>query len=365
MRQFISFVKKEFYHVFRDRWTMVILLIMPIVQMILFGFAISTEIRNVNVGVLATQQDEMTRRIVNSLDASEYFTVKGVLSSQEEMDEAFRKGDIDFALIFSDSFDADIYSADGSSLAMVADASNSNTATSVAMYAQAIISDSISGENLSLGGISPNIKMLYNPQMRSAYNFVPGLMGLIIILICAMMTSISIVREKEKGTMELLLVSPVKPLTIVLSKMLPYMILSLINYLTILVLATSVMDVPVAGSFWTLSLLAMVYIIVALSMGLLVSSKTSTQIAALLISGMVLMIPIMFFSGLMFPTESMPKFFQYLSKIVPATWFIEAARKVMIQGPGIQYVIKELLILCVMAAVLMTISMKSLKNRLS
>ncbi len=365
MKQFLSFIKKEFHHVFRDRWTMVILLIMPVVQMILFGFAISTEVRNVNVALIAPQHDEMTRKIAARLDASEYFTVVGMMDSEARMEAAFKKAEIDFAVIFNDSFEGNLYSADGSSLDLIADATNSNTATTVSMYAQAIIADCISEGQTFMAGITPNIKMLYNPQMRSAYNFVPGLMGLIIILICAMMTSISIVREKEKGTMELLLVSPVKPLTIVLSKMVPYMALSLVNYLTILLLATTVMDVPVAGSFWILTLFAVVYIAVALSMGLLVSSKVDSQIAALLISGMVLMVPMMFFSGLMFPTESMPKFFQYLSCIIPATWFIDAARKIMIQGLEFRYVLKDFAVLCGMAVLLMTVSMKSLKNRLS
>ncbi len=365
MRQFWSFIKKEFHHVFRDRWTMVILLIMPVVQMILFGFAISTEVRNVNVAVLAPEHDELTRKIAARLDASEYFTVVGMVENESQIEDAFKKGKIDFAIIFKESFEDGLLSADGTSLALVTDATNSNTATTVAMYAQAIIADCIMDGRTMTAGITPNIKMLYNPQMRSSYNFVPGLMGLIIILICAMMTSISIVREKEKGTMELLLVSPVKPITIVLSKMVPYMALSLINYLTILLMATTLMDVPVAGSFWTLTLLALVYIVVALSLGLLVSSKVDSQIAALLISGMVLMVPIMFFSGLMFPTESMPKFFQWLSCVIPATWFIDAARKIMIQGLEFKYILKDFAVLCGMAVFLMMISMKSIKNRLS
>ncbi len=365
MRQFWSFIKKEFHHVFRDKWTMVILLIMPVVQMILFGFAISTEVHNVNVAVLATRHDELTQKITAQLDASEYFTVTGIIDNEAQLEDAFKKGRVDFAIIFNGSFEGGLHSADGSSLALVADATNSNTATTVVMYAQAIIADCLMEEQAAVVGISPNIKMLYNPQMRSSYNFVPGLMGLIIILICAMMTSISIVREKEKGTMELLLVSPVKPITIVLSKMVPYMVLSLINYLTILLMAMTLMDVPVAGSFWILTLLAVIYIIVSLSMGLLVSSKVDSQIAALLISGMVLMVPMMFFSGLMFPTESMPKFFQWLSCIIPATWFIDAAKKVMIQGLEFKYILKDFAVLCGMAVFLMVISMKSLKNRLS
>ncbi len=351
MKQFLSFIKKEFRHVIRDRWTMVILLLMPVVQMILFGFAISTEIRNINFVIIVPQADDMTEMIAERMDASEYFTFKGMLPSEEALDDAFRKGEIDFALIFSQSFEEKLYSAEGSSLQLSVDASNSNIATSMAMYAQSIVADCISELNpqVSMGGIVLNIKMLYNPQMKSSFNFVPGIMGLIIILICAMMTSISIVREKEKGTMELLLVSPVKPLMNVISKMVPYMVLSFVNYLTILLLATTLLGVPVSGSFWALSLLSLVYIIVSLALGLLISSKTESQLAAMLGSGMVLMIPVMFFSGLLFPVDSMPKIFQYISYAIPASWYVSATKKLMIQGLSFQHINKEFSILCGMA----------------
>ncbi len=366
MGQFIAFVKKEFRHVFRDRWTMVILLLMPVVQMILFGFAISTEIRNINVAVVTPQPDELTELVVHRLDASEYFTMVGTMASLDELDEAFRRGKVDFALMFSQGFEDRLYSADGSSLGLVADASNSNTATAMAMYAQAIVASCIAetAPQMPSMGIVPNIKMLYNPQMKSSYGFVPGLMGLIIILICAMMTSISIVREKETGTMELLLVSPLKPLTIILSKMVPYMLLSLVNYTTILVLANTLLDVPVMGSLIVLTLLSVIYIVVALALGLMISTKTESQMAAMLGSGMVLMVPVMFFSGLMFPVESMPKIFQVISCIVPARWYVIAVKKLMIEGLPIQYVLKEMLILGGMALFLIGVSLKSFKSRM-
>lgn len=367
MKQFFSFVKKEFYHVFRDSWTMVILLLMPVVQMILFGFAISTEIRNINVAIVAPEHDELTQMITDKLDAVDYFTVNGYFTSMEKLDEAFRQGDIDCAILFGQAFEENLYSADGSSICLSVDASNSNTATTMAMYAQSIISDCIKELSPYVGaaGIAPDIKMLYNPQMKSSFNFVPGLMGLIIILICAMMTSVSIVREKEKGTMELLLVSPVKPLTIVISKMVPYMVMSFVNYLTILLLATTLLGVPVAGSFLTLSLLSLIYIITALALGLLISSATQSQLVAMIGSGMVLMIPVLFFSGLLFPVEGMPKVFQYFSWIVPARWYVTAAKKLMIQGLSFRYVLQEFIILSIMAVLFITISLKSFKNRLS
>ncbi len=367
MGQFWAFVKKEFYHMFRDRWTLVILLLMPVVTILLFGFAVSTQVRNMNVALLVPRYDETVRSIAKKMDAGNVFTVSRIVYSAEEMDEAFRRDEIDFALIFDESFDENLYSADGASLVLVADASNSNVAASALMYAQSIVSECVaeSSSGSAMGGVVPQVRMLYNPQILSSFNFVPGLMGFIIILICAMMTSISIVREKEKGTMELLLVSPARPLIIVLSKMVPYIFLSFVNYLTILVLARWALNVPLAGSFWILSLLSLIYIIVSLALGLLISTKTNTQIAALLGSGMVLMVPVMFLSGLFFPIESMPRVFHYISMAVPARWYVTAAKKLMIQGLEFRYVMREFLILGGMALFLIVLGLKSVKNRLS
>ena len=243
MKQFIAFVKKEFYHIFRDRRTMLILLGMPVVEIILFGFAISTEVKN----------DIVTRRIIDRLDASEYFTVTARFHSPQEMEAAFRKNKIDMAIVFGERFADGLYKGDAR-VQLIADATDPNMSTSQTNYAASIVS-SVGQEmlpsNVSVSRLIPDIKLLYNPQMKSAYNFVPGVMGLILMLICAMMTSISIVREKETGTMEVLLVSPVKPLFIVLAKAIPYFVLSFVNLTTILLLSVFVLDVPVVGSlFW-------------------------------------------------------------------------------------------------------------------
>ena len=260
MKQFFAFVRKEFYHIFRDRRTMLILLGMPVVQIILFGFAISTEVKNVRVVVLDPSNDVMTRRIVDRIGASEYFRMERMIHSPEELEAIFREGDADLAIVFSTRFADGIYSGD-SQIQLVADATDPNMATTRTNYAAGIIA-SVQQEMLppgvSVATIVPDVKLLYNPQMKSTYNFVPGVMGLILMLICAMMTSISIVREKETGTMEILLVSPVKPLFVILSKAVPYFVLSFINLVTILLLSVYVLHVPVAGSlFWliTVSLL--------------------------------------------------------------------------------------------------------------
>ena len=339
---------------------------MPVVQIILFGFAISTEVKNVRVVVLDPSNDVMTRRIVDRIGASEYFRMERMIHSPEELEAIFREGDADLAIVFSTRFADGIYSGD-SQIQLVADATDPNMATTRTNYAAGIIA-SVQQEMLppgvSVATIVPDVKLLYNPQMKSTYNFVPGVMGLILMLICAMMTSISIVSEKETGTMEILLVSPVKPLFVILSKAVPYFVLSFINLVTILLLSVYVLHVPVAGSLFWLITVSLLFIFVSLALGLLISSVTRTQVAAMLASGLILMMPTMILSGMIFPIESMPLVLQIISDILPARWYIQAVRKLMIEGVDITLVLKEVGILALMAAVLITISFKKFKNRL-
>ena len=366
MKQFFAFVRKEFYHIFRDRRTMLILLGMPVVQIILFGFAISTEVKNVRVVVLDPSNDVMTRRIVDRIGASEYFRMERMIHSPEELEAIFREGDADLAIVFSIRFADGIYTGD-SQIQLVADATDPNMATTRTNYAAGIIASvqqELMSPGVSVATIVPDVKLFYNPQMKSTYNFVPGVMGLILMLICAMMTSISIVREKETGTMEILLVSPVKPLFVILSKAVPYFVLSFINLVTILLLTVYVLHVPVAGSLFWLITVSLLFIFVSLALGLLISSVTRTQVAAMLASGLILMMPTMILSGMIFPIESMPLVLQIISDILPARWYIQAVRKLMIEGVDITLVLKEVGILALMAAVLITISFKKFKNRL-
>ena len=358
MKQFIAFVKKEFYHIFRDRRTMLILLGMPVVEIILFGFAISTEVKNVRLAVLDPSNDMVTRKIIDRLDASEYFT--------QEMETAFRKNKIDMAIVFGERFADGLYTGDAR-VQLIVDATDPNMSTSQSNYAASIVSSAgqeMLPPNVFVSRLTPDVKLLYNPQMKSAYNFVPGVMGLILMLICAMMTSISIVREKETGTMEVLLVSPVRPLFIVLAKAVPYFVLSFVNLTTILLLSVFVLDVPVVGSLFWLVMVSLLFIFVSLALGLLISSVTSTQVAAMLASGMILMMPTMVLSGMIFPVESMPVILRAISDIIPARWYIQAVRKLMIEGVPVVLVLKEIGILLLMAVVLITISIRKFKYRL-
>lgn len=344
---------------------MLIVLVMPVILIILFGFALSTEVRNVDIAILSPAPDQLVRQIADRLDASEYFTVREWLDSPARIHEVMETGEIQLVVAFGPDFSGGLLSPDGSQLQMVVDASDANMAQSYTSYAAGIIA-AFSEEMATSGGdgILTQVQFLYNPQMKSAYNFVPGIMGLVMMLICAMMTSISIVREKEMGTMEVLLVSPVRPIYIVVSKMVPYFVLSCINLATILLLSVFVLKVPVAGSLAALGLVSLIYIITNLSLGLLISTMAQQQVIALMFSGLLLMVPTMLLSGMIFPIESMPWPLRWFSCILPPRWYITAVRKLMIQGLPLIYAWKETVILVSMAVVLIAASLKQLNNRL-
>ncbi len=367
MKQFISFVKKEFYHIFRDKRTMLILLGMPIVQIILFGFAINTEVKNTQIAVLDLSKDISTQRILEQLSASEYFTITQMLNNPDDIDNAFKEGRANMVVVFGENFNNNLLHTGEASVQLITDATDPNQAIMLSGYATNIIGSyqqELMREYKVPMQIAPQVKMLYNPQLKSAYNFVPGVMGLILMLICAMMTSIAIVREKETGTMEVLLASPMKPIYIILAKMVPYFTLSFVNLSTILLLSVFVLGVPIAGSLFWLTVVSLIFIMVALSLGLLVSTIVETQVAAMLVSGMGFMMPVMLLSGMIYPIESMPQILQWVTNIIPARWYISAVRKLMIQGVDIIYVWKEIAILLFMAVLLIAISLRKFKIRL-
>ena len=368
MKQFISFARKEFYHIFRDKRTVLILLVMPVIQIILFGFAITTEVKNVQVAVFDPSKDASTQRIIEQFQASSYFTIVEELTNPDQINDVFKYGKINLVLVFSENFADNLLHTGEAAIQLVADGTEPNQASTLTGYASNILGSyqqELIEEYKVPFQIKSEVKMLYNPHMKGAYNFVPGVMGLILILICAMMTSIAIVREKETGTMEVLLSSPLKPTTIILAKLVPYFTLSIVNLTTILLLSVFALEVPIAGSLFWLALLSLLYIFLALSLGLLISTVVSNQMAAMLVSGMGLMMPIMILSGMIFPIESMPKILQWFSSIVPARWYIAAVKKIMIQGAEVQFVAKEFAILATMALVLMIVSLKNFKTRLS
>ena len=380
MKQFIVFVRKEFRHIFRDKRTMLILLVMPIIMIILFGFAITTEVKDSHVVILDHSKDEVTTRIQEHIRNNRYFTIVADVHSEKEIQQMFLENNADIAVIFSHNFSDEMRHSGKTSIQLLADGSEPNQAAVRTGYMQQILAgylqDYIQQERshaqmaqASTSSFTPSFqiipvtKMLYNPQSRSEYNFVPGVIGLILLLICAMMTSIAIVKEKEMGTMEILLASPLPPIVIVVAKLVPYFVISCMNLATILLLSVFLLNIPIAGSMMGFIAISLLYILVSLLLGLFISNCVSSQLAAMLLS-LLLIVPTVYLSGLAFPIESMPKALQRVSAIIPARWYVEVARKLMIQGVEMKYVMHETAVLALMAVVLLGVSWKLFKVRL-
>lgn len=367
MKQLITFIQKEFHHILRDTRSMLVLIGLPIVQLLIFGFAITTEVRNANIAILDDSKDEVTQSIITKIESSQYFDIDRSITSNDQIEEAFKSGKIKLAIVFQQNFQNELSHSNKAQLQIIADATDPNQATTLTNYLSSIVRDyqnELNRQNKLPYTINTEMRMLYNPQLRGAYTSVPGVMGMILLLISAMMTSIAIVREKELGTMEILLVSPMQPWLVVISKVIPYFIISLINVATILILSVFVLGLPIEGSLFLLTASTIIYIFCALSLGILISTITETQQAAMLISLLGLMLPVVMLSGYAFPIANMPTILQILSNLVPAKWYIIIVKNVMIKGIGIEQIWKELLILLAMTGIFLIISIKRFKIRL-
>lgn len=374
--RFISFVGKEFNHILRDTRTLMVLLVMPVVMIVLFGFALSTELKNVKVGVYTPSSDVFAQRLISRIDASEYFTVVLDASEKEELDAAFLNNNIEVAIIFQENFYYQLSHEGSANVQILLDGTNMNIAQMAQFYLRNIIARSQTdlAEEVIMNNvdpswvppieIKPSTTMLYNPQMKSSFNFVPGVMGMILTLVCSMMTSVSIVREKERGTMEVLLVSPVKPFLVIIAKTIPYFVISAVNLATTILLAIYLLQVPVSGSMLWVVMISLLYIMVSLSLGILVSTLVSTQEEAILISAMVFLLPTLLLSGMLFPIESMPVALQYFSNVIPARWYIDAMKALMIQGVSVKYCLDIVLILFGFLIAITSFSVYKYKDRL-
>ncbi|MFD2518287.1 ABC transporter permease [Salinimicrobium flavum] len=367
MKRFIGFVKKEFYHIFRDKRSMFILFGMPIAQILLFGFAITNEINNVEIGILDKSKDHETLQIIDKINASGYFTIENVVDNENEIEAVFKKGEVKAFLVFEEGFAENLHALHLAKIQVITDATEPNTANTIVNYVQSIIQHYQQELNsTSAPGVQIDIetRMFYNAELKSVFNFLPGVMTVILMLVSAMMTSISITREKELGTMEILLVSPLKPVQVVVGKVFPYIFLSIINALVILILGVTIFGMPIEGSLILLAFETVLFIITALALGILISTIAETQQAAMMISLMGLMLPVILLSEFIFPISSMPALLQYISHFIPAKWFIIILKGIMLKGVGLIYLWKETVILVAMAVFLIGLSIKKYKIRL-
>ncbi len=366
--QFVAFLRKEFRHVLRDRKTLLILFGLPVVQILIFGFALTNEVKNSKIIVVDYAKDIASQQITNKINASSYFEIEQSVMDHRQIEEAFKKGKIKMAIVFPGNFNEELLHTNKAQIQVIADASDPNTANTLTNYVTSILRDYEEAQHKTLAiplRIVPQTKFLYNPQLKGAPNFVPGVMALVLMLVCVMMTAISIVKEKETGTMEILLVSPFKPLLVIFSKAVPYLLLSLINVTTIVLLSVFVLDLPVNGSLILLFAESTLFIITCLSLGILISIKTNSQQIAMLISLMGMLLPTILFSGFMFPIENMPWPLQVISNAIPAKWYYIIVKSIMIKGLGFSAIWKETLILFGITLFFLIVSLKSFKIRLA
>ncbi len=366
MKRFLGFVKKEFFHIFRDVRTMLVLFGIPVAQLLIFGYVVTNEIKDVKIAIYDQSKDEVTREITNKITSSGYFILERNLNTAANIDQIFKEGNVKEVIVFEKDFARNLEREGKANVQLIADASDANTANLIVNYTSAILMDYITKVNKNNATplkIEPKVRMVYNEGMKGVYMFVPGSMALILMLVSAMMTSISIAREKEMGTMEVLLVSPLKPIQIIVGKVLPYVLFAFINALTIIVIGYFVFGMPIKGSIPLLLAECFLFISMALSLGILISTMANSQQVAMFISVFALMLPTLLLSGFIFPIENMPVILQWLSHIMPPKYFIIIIKNIMLKGTGLMFVWKETLILFGIMVLFIIISVKKFKVR--
>ena len=367
MKRFIGFIKKEFYHIFRDRRSMFILFGMPIAQIMLFGFAITNEVNNVKIAIFDQSKDVETQQIINKISASSYFDIQQEIRSEAEIESVFKKGKVKAVLVFEKDFSKKLKTQNIGKVQVITDATDPNIANTISNYISSILQNYSLEKNKTTPSayqIQTQTQLYYNPELKSVFNFVPGVMTVILMLVSAMMTSISITREKELGTMEILLVSPLKPFQVIIGKVFPYIFMSIINASIILILGYFIFKMPIDGSLFLLAFETILFIICALALGILISTISDSQQTAMMLSLFGLMLPVILLSGFIFPISSMPLPLQVISNIIPAKWFIVIIKAIMLKGATFAVIWKETLIILGMTFLFIIVSIKKYKIRL-
>jgi len=367
LKVFWAFVKKEFYHIVRDKRTLLILLGMPIAQVLLFGYAVTNEFNDAKIDILDYAQDDTSEQLIAHIQSSRNFVIRSVLVSEKDMEDGFKAGKTKLVFVIPENFSEDFYANSGTQIQVISDGSDPNNANTLVQYITEMVND-FQMEKASLAAnpfqIRTESRMMYNPQLAGAYNFVPGTIGLILLIICAMLTSLTLAKEKETGTMEILLVSPLPPFMIIIGKVTPYAFLSFGIALLVLLIGNFVFSVPVVGSLGLLMLMCLLYVITSLSLGILISTKAATQQVAMMTSLMSLMMPSMLLSGFLFPMSSMPQILQWIGHIIPTKYFIDILKGIMLRGVGVEYILLEIGVLLFMTVTLLLLTWRSFKIRL-
>jgi ABC-2 type transport system permease protein len=363
---FLGFVRKETLHLLRDRQTIAILLLLPVVQVLIFGFAVRTDVRQIPLIIVDPTPDVATLELRERLAASDRFRIVAVASETRDLDPRFQAGSIRQALVLPSNVERRLGRGDSLPIQLLTDGSDPNTGGIMQGYATAVV-QRWHADASPAGGelrILPTSRLRYNPTLESSHLFVPGLVAFVLTIVSAMMTAISITREKETGTMEMLLVSPIRPAAIVAGKVAPYIVLGFVSVLLVLIAARTVFDVPLRGSLALLLAECGLYILTALALGIVISTKAPTQRTAMIFALAGLMMPTLLLSGFIFPLDSLPGWLQAISHVVPARWFLLIVRGIMIKGAGLATLWQETLVLVGMTVFLLLVGSRKLAIRL-
>ena len=365
MTALLGLVRKETLHILRDRRTLVVIIALPIVQVVLFGFAIRTDVDRVRIAFVDPSPDPLTLAVRGRFDATGVFRTVAVLPTTESLDSLFRRGDAQCAVVFEPQFAEHAGSGIPAELLVIADATEPNTGATVQAYVSQVVQDFESTRRPAAGvRIVPTLRMRFNPTRASSNLFVPGLMAFVLTIVSSLMTAITLTREKETGTLEALLVSPLRPWQIIAGKVAPYVAVGFLSVIGVLLEARLVFGVPLRGSVVLLLAEGMLFILVSLSLGILISARTSSQRVAMMGALIGTMLPTLLLSGFIFPIESMPAPLRAISYVVPARWFVLVARGIMLKGIGVAYLWQPTLALAVMAVVLLGASTRAFHERL-
>ncbi len=365
MSALTGLLRKEVYHILRDRRTLAVLLLLPVVQVILFGYSIRTDVEDVRLAIVDPAPDPTTLAIRDRFSATHVFRIVAVLPSLAPLDHLFETDAAQVAVMFEPGFAARLARGESAQLLVISDATEPNSGAARQSYVAAVVQQ-YERDRMPAGGVRivTEARARFNPTRASANLFVPGLMALVLTIISALMTALSITREKESGTMEALLVSPLRPWQIIVGKVTPYLAIGFVSVLLVLAEAHLVFHVPIRGSVTLLLAEGLLFILVSLALGILISARTSSQRVAILGALMITMLPTQMLSGFIFPLESMPRVLQWIANAIPAKWFVLIARGIMLKGVGLAYLWPETLVLVAMAVVLMTAAARSFNARL-
>ena len=373
----IGLLRKETYHILRDRRTLVVITLIPILQVIIFGAAIRTDVERIRLAVVDPAPDAVTLALRGRFAATDTFRVVRVAAVASAIDPLFQRGDAQAAVLFEPGFATRLAQGLPARVQIIADATEPNTGSAIQAYALQVIQTyerELQRASMSPGltagpaytgvRIVPQVRTRFNPTRESSNLFVPGLMAFVLTIISSLMTAISLTREKETGTLETLLVSPLRPWQIIVGKVTPYLAIGFISVVGVIVEARLVFHVPLVGNLALLLGEGLLFILVSLSLGILISARTSSQRVAMFGAMLGTMLPTMLLSGFIFPLESLPWPLRMLSNVVPARWFVTVARGIMLKGIGLEYLWRETAVLAGMALGLLMLSTRSFKPRL-